>query len=143
MIDHIPAQDCVELEKSDRCRRIIQIDFACLDLSYQFFRQCSRIHFQSYSERLLWAHSRTDAAIFLTRDGFVELERITPEGFTAKRIETEDLSALFNQLLGMGANRAVVFRELFRRSLQSCPGLLGGTESRANQKTQSNQKSSE
>src|SRR5437764_5317085 len=125
------------------CRRIIEIDFACLDLTYQFFRQRIRIHFQSYGESCLRTHPLSHAAILFAGDSFVELEGIPPEGLAAKCIEAKDLSPLLDHFLCVRIDRAVVFREFFRGTFRSCFGLIGGTESRANQKTQSNQKSTE
>jgi hypothetical protein len=58
-----------------------------------------RVDLEADGQRRLRVHAPADAAVLLPCDGFVELQGITPEGFTAECVRPEDLPPLIDHPL--------------------------------------------
>ena len=89
------ADDGIQLKKGNGGRWIVEINFARRELFLQSLRQRVGVHFKSDRQSGFRRNARTDTAVLLACDGFVQLERIAPEGLTSECLEAEGLLALF------------------------------------------------
>src|SRR4051794_27276171 len=83
------ADDGVRLQKEKRGRGIVQVHLAALDLAHYMLWQRLYIHFQAERQRRARAQARTHPSELCPLDRFVQLQRVAPKGFIAKRIEAE------------------------------------------------------
>ena len=61
----------------------------------------------SDGQRSFRRNAGADPTVFLTGNGFVQLERVTPENLAPESVVTENLPAVLQQLLGVAASRIV------------------------------------
>ena len=84
--------DGVELEQGDGRGWIVEVDLARLDLLLQSVRQRVCIDLEADGQRGFWRDARTDAAVLLTGNGFMQLKFVPPEGLAPECLVAESLS---------------------------------------------------
>ncbi|TMA16177.1 MAG: hypothetical protein E6J85_18830, partial [Deltaproteobacteria bacterium] len=87
----LDAHHGVEIEEREGRRRRLQIDLSRLDVRDERCRQRIGVDFETNRE----GRRRIDR-----RDGFVELNRVGPEGLVSEGIGAEDLLTIVESLVG-------------------------------------------
>src|SRR5207249_10783277 len=77
--------DRIQLEERQGRRGVVEVYFTCLELFLQLRGQGADIHLEADGQRGLRAYAAADAAMLLASDGFVELQRVTPERRSEER----------------------------------------------------------
>src|SRR5215213_8516116 len=101
------ADDGIELEERYRRGRIVKVDCAPRDLLLQCLRQGVGIDFKTHRQCGLRRDTRSDSAVLLAGNGFVQLKRIAPKSFAAERVVPEGLATFVQQRLRMVHNFGV------------------------------------
>ena len=83
------TDDGVELEQGDGRGWIVEVDLGRFDLLLQSARQRVCIDLEANGQRGFWRDARTDTAVFLTGNGFMQLKRVTPEDLAPERLVAE------------------------------------------------------
>ncbi len=83
------ADDGVELEQGDGRGWIVEVDLGRFDLLLQSARQRVCLDLEANGQRGFWRDARTDTAVFLTGNGFMQLKRVTPEDLAPERLVAE------------------------------------------------------
>jgi hypothetical protein len=79
----------VEFEQCECDTCIIEIHPAGAQVTLQRIWQRIHVHFQADPQSRLWTDTTTDAAKTGSLDRAMQLQRATPEGFVAERVESE------------------------------------------------------
>jgi hypothetical protein len=94
----LDADDRVELEKSERRCRVVEVDLSFGEGLLQWERQRVHVDLQAYCKCCLGTDAAADTAEILALDRPVKPELASPEGLIAEGVEAEDLLAAFKQL---------------------------------------------
>src|SRR6185369_7133347 len=93
------TDDGIELQQRERRRRIVEVHTAVPQLLHERFRQRIGVDFQTDGQRRLRTHAWSNTTKFLAFDRAMQLKRVRPKRFVAKRIEAESLFAFIEHPL--------------------------------------------
>ena len=100
-----------------------RLTLPALSLLLQSVRQRVCIDLEADGQRGFWRDARTDTAVFLTGNGFMQLKCVTPEGLAPECLVAESLSALIEHRLRVARVLRIDGR-LRGRSSESTDGTI-------------------
>ena len=101
------AHHRIGLDEGERTAGVVQVNFPCLEGLHEGRRERRDIDLEAGGQGLLRRDAGTDAAMLLSRDPLMELERAAPEPLTAEGVVAKRRPAFVHQPPGILANGAV------------------------------------
>ncbi len=106
LVERLDAHDRIRLEQLERRLDVVEVGRAAANRGHGGSWELVEIDLEAELQRLSRREAGSHSAVPLAGDGAMELERVAPEILVAKRVVTEDISALLQHRGGALANVA-------------------------------------